>query len=177
MLEREQLLKLIVGRLSWLATECELRGFLHLFDVNTISHELFRRLFNELYGLQLIQTDQIQQNFPAIDLGDEGNKQAFQITTEKDGSKIQKTVDTYLKHGLAARYGHLRILVIGQKQSGYKSLKVPDGVDFDSETDVLDLRDRVTELARFITESAREPATATPVVAEAPPEEDEARTA
>ena len=119
MLEREALLKLIIARISWLATECELRGFLHLFDANTISHELFCRLLNELYGLHLIQTDKIQQNFPAIDLGDERNKEAFQITTEKDGAKIQKTVDTYLKHGLAERFGHLRRLVIGQKQSGY----------------------------------------------------------
>ncbi len=155
MLERETLLKLIIARISWLATECELRGFLHLFDTNTISHELFCRLLNELYGLQLIQTDRIQQNFPAIDLGDERSKEAFQITTEKDGSKIQKTVDTYLKHGLAERYGHLRILVIGHKQSGYKSVKVPDGVDFAPETDVLDLRDLLLTIEKQDTEKLR----------------------
>ena len=155
MLEREALLKLIIARISWLATECELRGFLHLFDANTISHELFCRLLNELYGLHLIQTDKIQQNFPAIDLGDERNKEAFQITTEKDGAKIQKTVDTYLKHGLAERFGHLRILVIGQKQSGYKSVKVPDGVDFAPETDVLDLRDLLLTIDKQDTEKLR----------------------
>ncbi len=155
MLEREQFLKLIVARLSWLANECELRGFLHLFDANTISHELFRRLLNELYGLQLIQTDQIQQNFPAIDLADEGNKQAFQITTEKDGAKVQKTVTAYVKHGLAERFGHLRILVIGRKQSGYKSVEVPHGVDFDPEIDVMDLRDLMLTIEKTATEKLR----------------------
>lgn len=155
MLEREKLLKIIVSRLSWLATECELRGFLHLFDANTISHLLFCRLLNEIYGLQLIQTDQIQQNFPAIDLGDEGNKQAFQITSEKDGAKVQKTVDTYLRHGLAERFGHLRILVIGRKQSGYKSVQVPDAMDFDPEIDVMDLRDLLHAIDKLGTERLR----------------------
>ncbi|MDA8746290.1 SMEK domain-containing protein, partial [Rubripirellula amarantea] len=116
------------------------------------SHELFCRMLNELYDLHLVQTDRIQQNFPAIDLGDEDSKQAFQITTEKAGSKIQKTVDTYLKHGLAERYGHLRILLIGQKQTGYKSVKVPDGVDFDPETDILDLRDLLHAIEKQDTE-------------------------
>ncbi len=155
MLEREQLLKLIVARLSWLATECELRGFLHLFDANTISHELFRRLLNELFGLQLIQTDQISQNFPAIDLGDEVNRQAFQVTTEHDGAKVQKTVDTYVKHGLSNRYGHLRIQVIGRKQKSYKTVKVPDGVDFDPEVDVVDLRDLLLAIEKQDTEKLR----------------------
>lgn len=168
MLEREKLLKLIVDRLSWLATVCELRGFVHLFDANTISHELFCRLLNELYGLHLIKTDQIKQNFPAIDLGDECSKQAFQITSEKASAKIQKTVDNYLKHGLAKRFGHLRILLICEKQSAYKSVKVPEGVDFDPETDVLDIRDllhaidgqetkKLRKLAKIIEEEIKAP--------------------
>lgn len=155
MLEREQLLKHIVDRLSWLATVCELRGFLHLFDANTISHELFCRMLNELYGLHLVQTDRIQQNFPAIDLGDEDSKQAFQVTTEKAGSKIQKTVDTYIRHGLVKRYGHLRILLIGQKQAGYKSVKVPEGFDFNPEIDVLDIRDLLLTIEKQHTDKLR----------------------
>jgi hypothetical protein len=121
--------------------ECKLRGLLHLFDSNTISHELFCRLLNEVYDLSLVQTDRIKANFPAIDLGDEVNKRCFQITTEKDGVKIQKTLDAFAHHRLSTQYGRLQILIVGDKQGSYKSVEAPAGLTFDPDTDILELRD------------------------------------
>lgn len=145
-LVREEALKKITDGLSWLAMECKLRGLLHLFDSNTISHELFCRLLNEVYDLALVQTDRIKANFPAIDLGDEVNKRCFQITTEKDGAKVQKTLDVFVQHRLTTQYGKLQILIVGDKQGSYKSVEVPAGFPFDPETDILELRDFLKHL-------------------------------
>jgi hypothetical protein len=149
---REEALKTIMDGLSWLAMECKLRGPLHLFDSNTISHELFCRLLNEVYDIALVQTDRIKANFPAIDLGDEVNKRCFQITTEKDGAKVQNTLDSFTEHKLGEQYSRLQILVIGEKQRSYKSVKIPPAVTFDPDADILDLRDFLKLIEALSTE-------------------------
>jgi hypothetical protein len=151
-LRREEALKTIIDGLSLLATECKLRGLLHLFDSHTISHELFCRLLNEIFDIELVQTDRIKVNFPAIDLGDAKNKRCFQITTEKDGAKIQKTLDKYAEHRLMDQYGELQILVIGEKQSAYKSVNVPPAIVFNVDDDIIDLRDLLRQIETLSTE-------------------------
>lgn len=149
---REEALKTITDGLSWLAMECKLRGLLHLFDTNTIAHEVFCRLLNEVYDLALVQTDRIKANFPAIDLGDDVNKRCFQITTEKDSTKIQKTLNVFVQHNLPTQYGRLQILIIGEKQGSYKSVKVPAGLTFMPDDDILELRDLLKHLDTLTTD-------------------------
>src|SRR5947209_1495937 len=82
MLSREEALKTVTDGIAWIAKEAELRGTNHLFDSHIILQEVFRCLLNEMHDLRLVVTDNICQNFPAIDLGDETNKRAFQVTAE-----------------------------------------------------------------------------------------------
>src|SRR5262249_49136315 len=96
---------------------------------------------NEVFDLALVPTDRIQANYPAIDLGDEVKKRRFQITTEKDGAKVQKTLDTFAQHRLTTQYGRLQILIVGDKQGSYKSVEVPAGLTFDPDADILELKD------------------------------------
>src|SRR4051794_13459249 len=110
-LRREEALKIVVDGLSWLAMVCERRGQLHLFDGNTISHEFFRRLLNEIYGLRLAVMDRIHANFPAIDLGDEVTRRAFQVTSDGASPKIQATLDTFVRHELNKRFDKIQIVV------------------------------------------------------------------
>jgi hypothetical protein len=137
-LRREDALKVITEGLSWLATQCKMRGGIHLFDANSIAHHFYCRLLNEIYDLRLVVMDRIQPNFPAIDLGDETNKRSFQVTAEKDKAKIQSTLEAYAKHRLAERYGKLQILIIGDRQSSYNNLVNPGSMTFVWQEDVID---------------------------------------
>ena len=138
-LKREDPIKTITEGISWLATQCKLRSALHLFDANTIAHEFYCHLLDEIFDLELEVMDRIQANFPAIDLGDAVRKRVFQITADKSGDKVQATLNAYAKHNLQKKYGHLQIIVIGDRQSTYKSVVVPVGVTFSTETDVIGL--------------------------------------
>lgn len=151
-LKRQDALNAITEGISWLASQCKLRGALHLFDANTIAHEFYCRLLNEVYDLNLIVMDRIHQNFPAIDLGDEVKKRSFQITAEKKGDKIQATLDAYNKHNLADRYGKLQVIVIGDRQGTYESLKVPATMSFIWADDIIDTGGLIKHIESFSTE-------------------------
>lgn len=149
---RARPLNLITERIAWLAMLCKVHGAIHLFDVNTLSHEFFCRLLNEIYDLKLVVMDRIHANFPAIDLGDETNKRSFQITAENGSHKIQTTVDLYVKHGLASKYGKLQVVIIGDKKDSYKNVDVPPDLPFDPDHDVTDINGLVKVIERLGTD-------------------------
>ncbi len=151
-LKREDALKIITERISWLATLCEVRGAIHLLDGNTISHEFFCRLLNEVYDLKLLVLDRIQANFPAIDLGDETNKRSFQITADKSSDKVQTTLDMYHKRNLANTYGKMQVIVVGKGQGSYESVKVPAGLSFVPDSDVIDTKGLIKIIDALSTE-------------------------
>jgi len=150
--KRQDALCIITEGLSLVATECKLRGVIHLFDAHTVSHEFYRRLLSAVYDLDLVVLDRIDPNFPAIDLGDEKKKRAFQITADKRGDKIQKTLDMFVKHKLAERFEKVQVVVLGERQGSYDSLTVPAGLPFAWEEDILDISGLVREIEKLDTE-------------------------
>lgn len=151
-LKRQDALNAITEGISWLTSQCKLRGAIHLFDAHTIAHEFYCRLLNEMYDLNLVVTDRIHQNFPAIDLGDVVKKRSFQITAEKKGEKIQATIDAYNKHNLADRYGKLQVIVIGDRQATYDNLKVPTTMSFVWADDIIDTGELIKHIESLNTE-------------------------
>lgn len=151
-LTREDALLTITERLSWLATACELRGWLHLLNSHTISHNFYCKLLNELYNTKLSVMDQIHTNFPAIDLGDSVNKLSFQITSDKSSEKIQTTLEKYVDHGLDSIYGKIRVVVFGKKQKSYSGVKIPKALDFEPAKDIVDTKDLLKMIDSLDTE-------------------------
>jgi hypothetical protein len=151
-LRRQESLYNITTGLAWLATLCRLRGLLHLFDANVIAHEFFCRLLSEIFDLNLTVLDRLAANFPAIDLGDETNRRSFQITSERGGDKVQKTLNTYAANNLFEKYGQLNIVVIGEKQVTYKKLVLPTAFTFDPTTDILDVADLIKTIESLPTD-------------------------
>jgi len=151
-LKREDALKMISERVAWLAMLCDIRGAIHLFDGNTISHEFFARLLNEVFDLKLLVMDRIQANFPAIDLGDETNKRSLQITAEKGSDKIQNTLNKYVKHDLPNKYGKIQVVVVGEKQGSYKNLTVPASLTFVPDDDIIDTKGLIKVIEGLSTE-------------------------
>ena len=143
---REDALKTTIDGLANIETACRLRGLAGLLDLNRVLQHFFSRFLSELYGLSLVELDRIQPNFPAIDLGDKDGRQCFQVTSDKSGEKVQATLDKYVEKRLYEQYGPIRILVIGERQKEYRSLRVPDAIRFDTDTDVLG----TAELVKYV---------------------------
>jgi len=153
LLKREDAIKVVADGLAWLESSCKYRGLLHLFDNNVLSHHFFCRLLNGLYGLDLEVMDRIQSNYPAIDLGDGAKRIAYQVTTERSGDKMQRTLDKFVEHGLQGKFDKLKVLVIGQRQDRYTALTIPNEITFDPAEDILDLKNLLKDADALSTSS------------------------
>ena len=152
-LNRERALKAIVDRLAWLTSKVTMGSSIHLLDANMIIQELFRVVLNELYDLELSLTDRTSPNFPAIDLADEATRRCFQLTSEKSTKKMQSCLDAFYRHGLNEKFGKIQVVVIGDKQGSYKRLKIPEDIEFDASSDILDIKDILKQIEALPTES------------------------
>jgi len=139
-------LRTITEGLGWLQQTCKLQGMVKLLHNHVLAQRFFCRFLNSAYRLQLRQTDHIQSNYPAIDLGDTTNKVAYQITADKGSDKVQHTLDKFVEHGLEKSYNTLRILIIGERQKAYATLVVPPLLQFDRTRDIIG----IPELIKYI---------------------------
>lgn len=139
--KRGDALRTITHSLGCIVSTCELQGVLKLFDDHVLAQYFFCRVLNSIFSLQLKEMDRIQTNYPAIDLGDQANRIAFQITADRKSDKIQHTLDRFVGHGLHDQYDILRILVLGNRQGTYKSVTVPQALQFDCDRDILGVQE------------------------------------
>jgi hypothetical protein len=72
----------IADGLGAIKSSCEHRGLLHLLDNHTVAQNFFCRLLNAAYDLDLVELDNLEENFPAIDLGDTNKRIAYRVTTQ-----------------------------------------------------------------------------------------------
>ncbi|WP_125854304.1 SMEK domain-containing protein [Pseudomonas sp. p99-361] len=148
MLIHEKLLKRIIEHLARISAHAELLGKVHFFDHHIASEHFFQQFLNQVYGYQLTNANHVRLNAAAIDLCDPQRKLAIQVTTQRNATKIQKTVDNYAKHGLGGTYTTLKVVIIGKRTGSYSTVSVPPGVTFNGKVDVIDNASLVKDIAK-----------------------------
>ncbi len=78
-------------------------------DMTRILESISIKVFNATHKLNLINKNQLNPNFPAIDLADDVKKIAIQVTTNADAKKIKHTVKQFEKFKLNNQYQELYI--------------------------------------------------------------------
>src|SRR5690606_38439848 len=116
-------------------------GSLNRFDAHVISEHTVCELLNEIFGYKLTSANKIRQNHPGIDLVDNRNSIAVQVSATSRTAKVQHTIDTFAAEGLNLKYKQLLVLVLGKKQARYTALRIPKNVAFDIDSNVLDFQD------------------------------------
>jgi hypothetical protein len=134
---KEVAIRTIVRTLAFIKVVCEQESLLHLMNSLTVSEHFFCRFLNVAYGLNLVNLNQIAPNYAAIDLGDKAARVSFQVTRDGKAGKIQKTLNSFVKHSRFIDYDHLRFLIFGDKQKKYTKLRIDKRVGFNCSTDVL----------------------------------------
>ena len=85
-----------------------LSSAIDFYDINKVSENLCANLLNEIYGYLLINLNPEKRNFPAVDLGCDVKKIAFQITATKEADKvkekIESTLEKFVNHNLQSRF-------------------------------------------------------------------------
>ncbi|WP_140421626.1 SMEK domain-containing protein [Bacillus cereus] len=148
MLKRESISKSIEGQLRYLAFSLEGRGKLALYDLHKYCEDFSAHLLNQVYGYNLENLNLKSFNEPGMDLGDEDNEVAFQVTTNKKSKKINETLEKITEEQIE-KYESFFVFIIGTKQSTYKITEaLAERVNFtkDNILDIWDIISRVNSL-------------------------------
>ncbi|HEY5534424.1 MAG TPA: SMEK domain-containing protein [Ignavibacteria bacterium] len=111
----------IIDDLALLKFRIETRNKLGYFDLTKICEDFFKEVLNYTYNYSLINLNSARLNNPGIDLGDETNGIAYQITSQKTTAKINQTLNAIVPRQKKL-FNKIRIFVIGEKQGSYTVL-------------------------------------------------------
>lgn len=122
-----------------------------LYDVNIHSENALIPILNAVFDLKLVNANATsRKNFPAVDLIDETNRVAFQITTTASTEKVKHTLEKFTEHKLYQRFSTLYIYIVSEKENKYsdKTLKniLPGNFDFDIGNHIIDISDLRTRI-------------------------------
>jgi hypothetical protein len=128
-----------------------------LTDINVYAENFYRAFFN-LLGYEFENTNFYSNNFAHIDLIDNKNKLAIQVTSQNDNVKIQESITGFFSVPEHKEY-KLKILLIAKEAKNYRT---NFGKYFNHKDDVLDINklivlinditeiDKIKEIADFL---------------------------
>jgi hypothetical protein len=132
----------IVEMLNNFRSEIKSLSSLGYLNINKYSENFLKRILNFVYEIELENLNEKQYNFPGLDLGDEDESIAFQITAKKKSSKIDDTLQTCINHKHYEIYKKIKVLILTSKQNSYKLKTVTEPhFTFDPNSDILDFDD------------------------------------
>jgi len=130
-------------------------------DINRVAQTILIPLLAEVYGYtELKNLDSPEDpNYPAIDLGDETARVAFQVTSTSGSEKIKKTLRKFVERELYEKYDKLIIYILTEKQDSYSGKGYEEIIQgkfvFDKDKDIRDYRDILREVANLQIDKAR----------------------
>ena len=127
-------------------------------DINRVSEDVLIPLFAEVYGHTDLRNLNVSEgpNFPAIDLGDEKTRTAYQITSRFRSEKIKDTIKKFVDHKLYEKFDRLVIYILTEKPKTYRGKGLDQIIQgkfaFAKDTDILDYQDLLKEISGFCLE-------------------------
>lgn len=154
---RKALMDSIILKLSWLVFNLELRGKHNLLDENIHCENFMRDLLKCIHKYNLINLNTKRSNAPGIDLGDENNNVAYQITTNRSRKKVEQTLEEVFKNKQHETYDTIKILILGEKPKYREKVKVPcEEIKFTVEENVLGINELIKEIDALSMEDLEE---------------------
>lgn len=142
---KKQKMDNIQQRLAYLKTRVEIAGSLNLTDIHIYAEDFYRDFFNKLgHSFSNINFD--KQNSAFIDLIDDTNKTAIQVTAQNDSEKITSSIQGFYSSSEYKDYS-LKVLLISKKAKDYRADFTKGGqCPFDHKKDVIDLARLIAEI-------------------------------
>lgn len=131
----------IMQNLSILSSEVENRNAAGFTDLNVFCEKFVAELLNRTHSLNLKVLSEKSHVFPGIDLSDENNRVAVQVTSTKTLGKIHETLNIFLKNELNLKYDTLMIFILTGKKNNYNiKTPLPPDFTFDQRENILDFK-------------------------------------
>ncbi|MCP4156655.1 MAG: SMEK domain-containing protein, partial [bacterium] len=141
----------VLNLISLWLTSIKSHNAVGYFDINKVAEGVALRLLNETYGYCLENLNFQQNNYPGVDLGDKSKKIAFQITSRKDLSKLQDSLEKFTRGPDKIYTGGIRFLILSLEkkpvlsQNKYKAIYP----GFDPEKHIIMGNELLTEIHRL----------------------------
>lgn len=103
--------EIITEALSHIVNKVAIENHLNLNNINIYLENFFRDILNIIYSdRKFVNLNKVESNFASIDLGDNLNDIAIQVTSTTTLSKVRGTVEKY-----KAEYGYKKIVMLYAK--------------------------------------------------------------
>ncbi|WP_162944824.1 SMEK domain-containing protein [Flavisolibacter nicotianae] len=145
-MKRKDCIDKIAKYLARFVEEVKAYNSANLYDINIHAENALIPIFNLVFDLNLVNANALaKKNYPAVDLIDDANRIAFQVTATPTLDKIKGTLDRFQENKLDEKYDTLYIYVLTEKQSSYSETGlqplIPDGFSFAAKDNIIDLGD------------------------------------
>ena len=156
MLNKEIYLKEVAGSLALLSKEVTILNAVNLYDINIVAEDFFPGLLNLVYEYKLKNANYLEKNAPAIDLFDNINKIAVQVTSDNSSKKINHTIEEFNKNESYKIYNRLIILILTQKKKYTTEFNTDGKFVFDKMKDIWDVEDLMKDIRDLETDRIKE---------------------
>lgn len=136
-------IKRALGSLSY---EVSMSTSLNQLSINVHAEQFFSELLNFLFNYNLINTNFEEQNAASIDLLDEENRIAIQVTSDSSLNKVRKTLDKFCERKFHKKVDRLIILNLIKKTKHKEQTIGEDNFKISLKDDVWDYTDLISEI-------------------------------
>lgn len=121
-MNRDDYLNKIAKYFGRLTHEIRALNAIGRFDINSVAEDFLIPVLKVAFTCpELRNQNEIQMNFPAVDLGCRATRTSFQVTTDASSGKAEKTLRKFHEHNLDKLFDRVYILALTEKQSAYKA--------------------------------------------------------
>lgn len=158
MLKETEIIKEIIDIFSREKMNIQSQCKAGLFDDNKYWENIIKYLMNVIYGFDLKNLNEVQINYPGIDLGDQSEKIGVQVTETKTSAKLVRSLDKVLENKVYEVYPKFCMFVLGDKQKTYSfdANKYKGKIIFDPSLDIYDFEDLISEINKMNREEMQE---------------------
>nr|WP_314439032.1 SMEK domain-containing protein [uncultured Brevundimonas sp.] len=151
-MNRDEYIGSIAGYFGRLFHDIRAQNAIGRFDINSTTEDFLVPILKVVFSCpDLTNQNQIQQNFPAVDLGCRTTRISFQVTTDATSAKIIKTLEKFKQHGLDAHFDSAYVITITEKQENYTAQALDAAIsalsiEFSKLDHILDLEDILSRI-------------------------------
>lgn len=150
-MNKEVYLKNIAENLALLSREVSILNAVNLYDINIIAEDFFPGLLNLIYGYELKNANHLEKNAPAIDLIDQKNRIAVQVTSDNSSTKIKHTIEEFNKSQAYHLYDRLVVLILTQKKKYSSNFDTQGQFSFEKARDIWDVEKLIKDIRELET--------------------------
>jgi len=132
----------ISQNIAILRTEISQSGKLGLTDIHKQCENFIKHLLNRIYGYQLVNLNGSIANFPGLDIGDEQQGIAYQVSSERTSAKVDDMLDKVLRYRHYEKFPSIKLFLLSEKQTTYSiNTQTAPFFNFNWKTDIVDFGD------------------------------------